>query len=101
MREQGRGRAREGEWRRKEGEEKVFVVWARGGTQEPGKPPELDGWLVTSLSTLEDNDWLLSNDPPPPTSRLASTVITFFPLKDFIYNYNGAFHLFSTVGWRV
>lgn len=49
-----------------------------GGTQEPGKPPELDGWPVTSLSTLEDNDWLLSNDPPPPTSRLASTVITFF-----------------------
>lgn len=31
VREQGRGRAREGEWRRKEGEEKVFVVWARGG----------------------------------------------------------------------
>lgn len=78
MKEQGRGRAREGEWRRKEGEEKVFVVWARGGTQEPGKPPELDGWPVTSLSTLEDNDWLLSNDPPPPASRLASTVITFF-----------------------
>lgn len=28
-------------------------------------------------STLDDNDWLLSNDPPPSTSRVASTVITF------------------------
>lgn len=50
MREQGRGRAREGEWRRKEGEEKVFVVWARGGGYTGARQATGVRWMAGHLA---------------------------------------------------